>query len=364
MARYVVLPSLSDLMAEDDAACAFNEEAQHDLLLRPPPTPEERMAYAALFPPPVAEALGKRRRQRDMLLTVDELNDIAPVFDEDELVIVDEEEEDEDAPERLPRAGAPGSPKRQRLPPRRPNVLRADVQRAVEEADAAWLRAHALNVRQQPYEVYARSKFKAGGMHGLSTLRLAIYHACTEKAPAQAPLETLETLVTHCGLDPHEEEASETLVEFVSTRQASGERHAGVLRALLKGAKFLRERAPVREALARLVEGGREECVVELVRSRGEALEDEDVFDLVTRVMLFGTHGMLRRTLRALDADGRVPPTLCHPKTRSTLLHFAAKRCDVLMAAVAPYSDATRTDRRGRRAADHAARRAARVKTD
>ena len=66
MARMVVRPSLAAVLFVDDAACAFNEEAQHQLLMRSPeplPTAEERMSYAALFSPPVAEALGKRRRR-------------------------------------------------------------------------------------------------------------------------------------------------------------------------------------------------------------------------------------------------------------------------------------------------------------
>ena len=49
MARVVVLPSLSDvlLFQDDDAACAFNEETQRNLLMRSPeplPTPEERLS--------------------------------------------------------------------------------------------------------------------------------------------------------------------------------------------------------------------------------------------------------------------------------------------------------------------------------
>ena len=386
MARYVVLPSLADLLVtDDDAACAFNEEAQHDLLMRPPapflPTSEERMAYAALFPPPVAEALGKRkRRERDVLLTMDELNAIAPVLDDedDDALVIDEEDDEDEAP-LLSCAEEEPPKKKAALLPRRANVLKADVQRAVEASDAEWLRAHALNVRQQPYEVYARSKFSlpvASAEHraelkGLTTLRLAIYRVSVARGDAEkveAALETLETLVTRCGLDPHDDEPRETLLAFVSEKadayaaeeyrvEAWTSASARVLRAMLKGPKYLSEPEALREALWRLVETGREECVLEVVRARGERLADADVFELGTRLMLFGTHSMLQRTLQALDDADRLPPTLCHAKTRSTLLHFAAKRCDALEAIVRPFCDAECVDRRGRRAAHYRAAR-------
>ena len=367
MARMVVLPSLSDVLFVDDAACAFNEEAQRHLLMRSPeplPTREERLSYAALFPPPIAEALGKRRRGGDVLLTMDELNDIAPVLDDDD----GEHNDDDEAPQ--PVVVATEVPPRRVEPTQR--AFKPDVQRAVEEADVRWLEAHALNVRQQPYEVYAKSKFRtpvvSGGTVELSTLRLAVYRAFVANARedrVEEALAVITTLVERCGLNPSVDAGSETLLEFVSSKAdayavehcaASDDLiHVRVLRTLLRAhGGYLAERAPLCEALARLVEDKREACVVELLEERGEHLTDADVFDVVTRIMLYGTRAMLRRALQALDDDDRVPPTLRHPRTKSTLLHFATKYAAALVEVVRPYSDATLTDRHGHTAAHYA----------
>ena len=406
MARVVVLPSLSDvlLFQDDDAACAFNEETQRNLLMRSPeplPTPEERMSYAALFPPPIAEALGKRRRRApaqqsvvpDVLLTMDELNDIAPVLEEEEAEDGDEDDDAKEAPPRVstePHARAPN--KRTEPTTDSKRAYKDHVQRALEALDVPWLEAHALNVRQQPYEVYATSKFRtqvAGGSTVvLTTLRLAIYRAFLTNAQAEAgaedaarvedALSVIQTLVTRCGLNPGADAGgAETLLEFVSSkadayafenperaeRHPDGTRvdlvHVRVLRTLLRArADYLTANAPLCDALARLVEDKREACVLELLAERGAHLTDADVFDVVTRIMLYGTRPMLRRALETLDDDDRVPPTLCHPKTRSTLLHFAAKRDGALEALVRPYSDPARVDRRGHTAAHYSALRA------
>ena len=350
------------------------------------------MSYAALFPPPIAEALGKRRRHQhprgDVLLTMDELNDIAPVLDafarennED-----DDEDEDDEAPARVATDEPP--------PKRADNTQRAykdDIQRALDTLDAPWLEAHALNVRQQPYEMYSTSKFRtpvaSGGTVVFTALRLAVYRAFRANAEAEAAgasgrvddaLSVIQTLVTRCGVNPGGgAQGGETLLEFVSSkadayafenyadaaRHPDGTRvdviHVRVLRALLRARPdYLAESAPVYDALARLVEDKREACVVELLSERGTHLPDADVFDVVTRIMLYGTRAMLRRALEALDDDGRVPPTLRHHKTGSTLLHFAAKRDGALEALVRPYSDASLKDRRGRTAAHYSAARA------
>ena len=407
MARVVVLPSLSDvlLFQDDDAACAFNEETQRNLLMRSPeplPTPEERMSYAALFPPPIAEALGKRKRRApappvvpDVLLTMDELNDIAPVLDEVEDDDGDDDDDDrKEAPVRIKYEGderALNNNKRADQADSK-RAYKDQVQRALEALDVPWLEAHALNVRQQPYEVYATSKFRtqvAGGSTVvLTTLRLAIYRAFLTNAQAEAgaedaarvedALSVIQTLVTRCGLNPGADAGgAETLLEFVSSkadayafenperaeRHPDGTRvdlvHVRVLRTLLRArADYLTANAPLCDALARLVEDKREACVLELLAERGAHLTDADVFDVVTRIMLYGTRPMLRRALETLDDDDRVPPTLCHPKTRSTLLHFAAKRDGALEALVRPYSDPALVDRRGHTAAHYSALRA------
>jgi hypothetical protein len=144
MARYVVLPSLTDVLLsqhdgneveDDDAACALNEEEQHGLLMRappPPPTPEERKSYSAFFPEAIAKALSTRKRrapEADLLFTVDELNAIAPVLDAEAL---SGNEEEEEALRRVD-SHLPPATKRQRVV--RPRVLKELVQRAVETAD-------------------------------------------------------------------------------------------------------------------------------------------------------------------------------------------------------------------------------------
>jgi hypothetical protein len=243
--------------------------------------------------------------------------------------------------------------------------------------------------------VYVRSKFVVPATDRqpsltLSTLRLAIYHVFVANARAEAgggerqevddALAVLGTLLKRCGLNPDDDAPcspdTSSLLEFVSVkadsyvfedyrtalRRDDGQRvdvtHVRVLRALLLKAPYLTERAALCDAVGRLVEDGREACVMELLTERGEHLKDADVFEVVTRIMLYGTHTMLRRALQALDDDDRVPATLCHPKTRSTLLHFAAKRDDALEALVRPYSDATLTDRKGNTAAHYSAERA------
>jgi len=403
MARYVVLPSITDVLRsphdgteladeDDDAACALNEEEQHGLLMRappPPPTAEERKSYAAFFPEAIAKALSTRKRrapEADLLFTVDELNAIAPVFDAEAALSGDDEEAQRRVETQLPPAT-----KRQCVV--RPRVIKELVQRAVETADVEYITQNSRTSRSGPYEVYARSKFPtqvaSGEVQQLSTLRLAIYRvflagAQKEEDKVDAALEVLELLVTRCGVDPDADDAqhysgSESLLSFVSSTAdtyafadySQAERrgatrvdvtHVRVLRTLLKApttAEYLKERKAVVYAVKRLAQDHREACVLEVLEERGEYLTDRDVYRAVVHIMAFGTRRMLRCALQALDDDDRVPPTLRHPRHGYTLLHFAAREFPELEALVRPYSDASLVDHAGRTAAHYSAERAA-----
>jgi hypothetical protein len=408
MARYVVLPSITDVLRsphdgaeladeDDDAACALNEEEQHGLLMRappPPPTAEERKSYAAFFPEAIAKALSTRKRrapEADLLFTVDELNAIAPVFDAEAALSGDnEEDEEEEAPRRVVTQLPPAKKHQSAV---RPRVIKELVQRAVETADVEYITQNSRTSRRGPYEVYARSKFPtqvaSGEVQQLSTLRLAIYRvflagAQKEEDKVDAALEVLELLVTRCGVDPDADDAqhysgSESLLSFVSSTAdtyafadySQAERrgatrvdvtHVRVLRTLLKApttAEYLTERKAVVYAVKRLAQDHREACVVEVLEERGEYLTDRDVFKAVAHIMAFGTRPMLRCALQALDDDDRVPPTLRHPRHGYTLLHFAAREFPELEALVRPYSDASLVDHAGCTAAHYSAERAA-----
>jgi len=375
MARYVVLPSITDVLRsphdgaelvdeDDDAACALNEEEQHGLLMRAP--------------------------EADLLVTVDELNAIAPVFDAEAALSGDEEEDEEEEAPRRVETQRPPATTRQRVV--RPRVIKDLVQRAVETADVEYITQNSRTSRGGPYEVYARSKFPtqvaSGEVQQLSTLRLAIYRvflagAQKEEDKVDAALEVLELLVTRCGVDPDADDAqhysgSESLLGFVSSTAdtyafadySQAERrgatrvdvtHVRVLRTLLKApsAEYLTERKAVVYAVKRLAQDHLEACVLEVLEERGEYLTDRDVFKAVAHIMAFGTRPMLRCALQALDDDDRVPPTLRHPRHGYTLLHFAAREFPELEALVRPYSDASLVDHAGCTAAHYSAERAA-----
>jgi hypothetical protein len=241
----------------------------------------------------------------------------------------------------------------------KPKVQKQHVEKWIAASDHAAIRANALNSRKEPRSLFTTSKFKLSGLGGLSPLRFAIVHVFRASkrehdAALEAALETVRALLVDCKVSPTDTEARHELLDLIASRAAKAVPDSAprcgvkVLEVLLE-APFLEESASVAEAAACFAASGEERMLKTLLTARGTRLTHAGLFETVTQTMTYGTGSMVLTTLQILKRWLR--PTTCHPKTGSTLLHFAAKRGEYVRE-VLQLCDAKAEDKKGRTALD------------
>ena len=239
----------------------------------------------------------------------------------------------------------------------KPKVQKQHVEKWIAASDHAAIRANALNSRKEPRSLFTTSKFKLSGLGGLSPLRFAIVHVFRASKrehddALEAALETVRALLVDCKVSPTDTEARHELLDLIASRAAKAVPDSAprcgvkVLEVLLE-APFLEESASVAEAAACFAASGEERMLKTLLTARGTRLTHAGLFETVTQTMTYGTGSMVLNTLQILKRWLR--PTTCHPKTGSTLLHFAAKRGEYVRE-VLPLCDAKAEDKKGRTA--------------
>jgi hypothetical protein len=239
----------------------------------------------------------------------------------------------------------------------KPKVQKQHVEKWIAASDHAAIRANALNSRKEPRSLFTTSKFKLSGLGGLSPLRFAIVHVFRASKrehddALEAALETVRALLVDCKVSPTDTEARHELLDLIASRAAKAVPDSAprcgvkVLEVLLE-APFLEESASVAEAAACFAASGEERMLKTLLTARGTRLTHAGLFETVTQTMTYGTGSMVLTTLQILKRWLR--PTTCHPKTGSTLLHFAAKRGEYVRE-VLRLCDAKAEDKKGRTA--------------
>ena len=236
----------------------------------------------------------------------------------------------------------------------KPKVQKKNVGQWIAEGDAGAIRANALNSRGDPRSLWTSSRFKVGGLGVVSPLRFAVVHAfraSKRDAAMEAALGALRALLGPCRVNPTDTEVRHELLELLATKagvpDVSSKSGAAVLAVLLE-APFLEGGASVTEAVACFAANGQARMLETLLRARGDSLSQADVFETVTQTMMYGTAAMVTSTLAVLERRLKKGTTR-HPKTGSTLLHFAAKRCEYV-EEVLPYCDVAALDAKERTA--------------
>jgi hypothetical protein len=239
----------------------------------------------------------------------------------------------------------------------KPKVRKQHIEKWIATSDHQAIRANALNSRKEPRSLFTTSKFKLSGLGGLSPLRFAIVHVFRASKrehdqALEAALETLRALLVDCKVSPTDTEARHELLDLIASKAAKAVPDSAprcgvkVLEVLLE-APFLEESASVAEAAACFAASGEERMLKTLLNARVHRLSQSGQFETVTQTMLYGTGSMVLNTLLILKRW--MSPTTCHPKTGSTLLHFAAKRGEYVRE-VLPLCDAKAEDKKGRTA--------------
>jgi hypothetical protein len=239
----------------------------------------------------------------------------------------------------------------------KPQVRKDHVEKWIATSDHRAIRANARNSRGEPRSLFVTSKFKLGGLKGLSPLRFAILHVfrARDADAVDAALETVRVLLVECGVSAEYTETREELLTLLAAKAPKAfpqaqQCDARVLEALLTTERsFLAGSTSIGEAVACFAANGRQALLSALLRARGEALAQSDLFEALTQTLVSGHRALAVSALRLVGR--RLRHTTVHPKTGSTLLHFVAKRDDgAFVADVLPYCDAAAVDKKERTA--------------
>ena len=240
----------------------------------------------------------------------------------------------------------------------KPQVRKDHVEKWIATSDHRAIRANARNSRGEPQSLFVTSKFKLGGLKGLSPLRFAILHVfrARDADAVDAALETVRVLLVECGVSAEYSETREELLTLLATKaptafpQAQAQCDVRVLEALLATERsFLAGSTSIGEAVACFAANGRQGLLSALLSARGEALAQSDLYESLTHALVSGHRAV---AVSALRLEGRrLRHSTVHPKTGSTLLHFVAKRDDgAFVEDVLPYCDAAAVDKKERTA--------------
>ena len=265
---------------------------------------------------------------------------------------------DDEAPKRWTAAAAPKKAPGRKIVSTKAPVRKENVEKWIAESDHRALRANARNARGDPRSLYVTSKIKLGALKGLSPLRFAIcqvFRASKSGRPVEASLETLRALMTECGASAEYTEPREELLLLLASKAPTAYPDARcdgqVLEVMLATDRaFLGGSASVGEAAACFAANGRKGLLSALLRARGDVLSKADLFEVLTQTLVSGRREVVVSALR-LVGERALCTGATHPKTGSTLLHFAAKRDDGrFVEEVLPYCNAWALDHKGRAA--------------